>query len=171
MRIKDFAQRQKKKEYEAMQILKNYPYSTFKSYLKGIGAFFLDPGRFDLLCFSGVEIDPTAPGLSAAFQVSGVSGVLSALRKQNSMILLILFVVLIINLHLLMGFALWIFLSKEAPFFKYYLLMTVLYIAIVTGPLGASRFRLAIMPLIIYTGILGFDALKSRVLQRIEQSS
>ena len=130
------------------------PYSIF--YLKGICNFFLDPGRFDIQNFSGFTRTKDK-GLLYHYSKSGYRGIISYIKKQSVFLLLLLMLILFFNFLKLLGFILLFFNKKANIETRIFIFALVGYIALATGPSGASRFALPLLPLMIFSCLNSWD--------------
>ena len=162
-----FAARQQYLHAAALAVLRRYPLRYAAQHLLGTVIFFLDPGRFDLDRF----LNPVpAPGLLDAVRGHGTAGLLAGLRRQPLSLLLTLVVVAGANAArlLLAGRGLlravspanpaaaganWLLLDTRAG--RLVALMLVLYLAVLTGPLGAARFLVPGYPLLLALALRG----------------
>jgi len=129
-------------------------YSIF--HLKGIVFFFLDPGRFDLFNFFRLENNNSTGFL----HLGADRNLLNSILGEHPVIGMELIIVFILNILKTIGFfgLLWI---RRKDFLVLTGGLIVLYISLLTGPLGASRFSLPV-ELIIICFAAGFysEALK-----------
>lgn len=134
------------------ELLKNNWQTYLTIHIKGMLRFAVDPGRFDLLNFSGnytetgnVQMEKAMHGFSIKKYMNSVSPFFAVL----------LLLVLITNgLKLLL--AAMLFQSKPHRVLMVLLLLIALYLAGLTGPLGASRFVLPLLPLINAAAVAGY---------------
>lgn len=129
-----------------LQTLKKYPLSYASMHLKGILNFFLDPGRFDLYHFWGLEASGDG-GLLTAFSQDGYRGIWAYLSTQNLWIVGTLMLLLLFRGILLVGTVAFVFLPNVSWTHKGWLLMFVVYLSVLTGTSGASRFAVPVFPL------------------------
>ncbi len=136
-------------------------------HLKGSIRYFLDPGRFDLLTFFDIR-KADSPGFLNALNKHGFSGAMKLLKQQGWGLIVILGLIALFKLIKFTGFLLYIFRSEGQLQLRIFLVVLVGYLALVTGPLGASRFLLPVELLIIGAAVKGWDSilrmsLKNRV--------
>lgn len=155
-------------ESEAAQtIITNNFTSYIKFHLKGSLRFFVDPGRFDIYHFFGLEKSKEV-GFLKVVNESGNSGVLAYLKKQPFVALLLLGISFLFALIRVVLFFLFFNPFRWKKIFKNPVLVfigvLVFYIAIVTGPLGAARFAVPVVLLINAIGALSMaNKLQKRV--------
>lgn len=116
-------------------------------HLRGMVNCLLDPGRFDLTEF--VRLPATTPGLSYLMDAGGYFDVGKALARQPWTLLVVLGLVLIGNVVRLIGFGLFL-LNRQLPLAARLVAAgLVLYVIGLTGPLGAARFLVPVLPLLL----------------------
>jgi hypothetical protein len=142
----------------AKHILVTYPISATYVWLKGMAAFFIDPGRFDLFQFTAIEKKQSV-GLMHQLQTQGASAIITYLKQAPLVVLAILLMSLVWNILLVV--LLCNFLRKAIQYKKYiaygfiaFLFMA--YIAFASGPVGVSRYKVPVYPLLLITATLGF---------------
>jgi hypothetical protein len=123
-------------------------------HLKGMGRFFIDPGRFDLYHFFGLE-SSRGRGFLYHINKSGIKGAWEYLHMQQTGIILMLLGIAFVNFVRAIGFLFFLFNRKIDVAFRLFLFFLVGYIAFATGPLGASRFMLPMVLLV--TGAAAFQ--------------
>lgn len=168
-----FAGEVKYKKQMAVHILLKNPLGYTLFHLKGVAGFFLDPGRFDLVNFlqipSGGE-----DGLLYQLNQGGIKGALGFMLKHTWGLLFIIATVLLVNLIKLILFVFFVFQRRVNIQIKGIIVLTILYIALLTGPLGASRFMMPVIPfyiggcLLFVSGLKGFKI--NRMLKRFSPS-
>ena len=132
------------------EVLLNYPFAYAVFHAKGVFNFFIDPGRFDLYSFFGPEVTGTGTeGFLTGFSKNGYAGVGSYLKKQPLGLIFLLLVAGLTGLAGLVFLVLFAFNHPISPVLRSGLLLIVCYVALLTGPLGAARFRLPVWPLIV----------------------
>ncbi len=125
-------------------------YSIFQ--LRGSLFFFLDPGRFDLYHFLGKK-QPVSSFITLSD--SGIKGFIQYIRTIPPAVLTSLFIIMAINGILLLLFLVSIFYKSSFIRMKLFLLFLVAFFIVMVGPFGASRFRLAVFPiLLLFIGML-----------------
>lgn len=130
------------------QIIFSAPITFFKIYIRGLFAFFLDPGRFDAYhYFSIPEIH--SPGLMHEMQTDGWSALQKFLHTASIPVFILLAVNFCWNLIMLGLFLYFLTLKKWPLFFRMLTLSWVFYIAVLTGPVGVSRYRVPIFPIML----------------------
>ncbi|WP_108804885.1 glycosyltransferase family 39 protein [Aquimarina sp. Aq107] len=127
---------------------------------KGCVRIFIDPGRFDLFNFFKMHSENPEVGLLHHINNKGVRGAITFLKNQPIPLLFILSIILIFNLLKGVGFIwFWIKNYRETSFILATILFIILYIVALTGPLGASRFFVPILPSYLIISVLGFSNL------------
>ena len=153
----NFSARQRLIQARAGAMLWAHPVVYAQQQLQGMAAFFLDPGRFDISQFLGLA-PPTGGGLLAHARAG------TLLRAVISLPLILLgwlAIVLLANVGRLVlaarGF--WR-LRKSGPMLRYGRWVAVgllLYVAVLTGPLGAARFLVPVWPLLLGLALVGLQ--------------
>lgn len=128
---------------KSKEVLLEYPLTFLKLHVRGMFNFFLDPGRFDVYNFFGIKAGE-GEGLMATFGKEGYSGIWSYLSRQPLGILVLLLSVLILNGIKFLGFLAFPFDKGIPRRYRSYIWVAVLYIAGVTGSMGASRFAMPV---------------------------
>lgn len=138
-----FKEEQKYWSEKNREVLLRYPGTFIKLQVRGMLNFFLDPGRFDVYHFFGIKAS-AGEGLMATFGKDGYRGIWNYLARQPLGILFLLFGVLLLNGIKFLGLLAFPF-QKEIPLrSRLYIWLPVIYLAAVTGVMGASRFALPI---------------------------
>lgn len=148
-------------EKEARDILLEHPLKYAIFHLKGSLRFFLDPGRFDIVSFFNLE-ESGSPGFLIEINKNGLNGAIRFLRNQGWGLILSLAFITLFKLLKIGGFILYLFQKQEQLQLKIFLVILVGYIALVTGPLGASRFLLPVELLIMGGAVCGWTLFLSR---------
>lgn len=112
----------------------------------------VDPGRFDLYQFLKVDADDKSGLMEKSMKSNG--GLISYVKKQPMVLLFTLLLVLCFNLIKLFYFVKFTFNKNEKSATRIIVLAAVLYFVGITGPIGASRFLLPVLPFFIFA-ILG----------------
>ncbi len=149
----------------SMERLKKDALDYSKFHLVGIPKFFLDPGRFDMFTF--FNFDPSKiseVGFLRHLSEGGVEGAIEFLKTQPPMIIVLFHGILFVNLFKFMGF-IWflVTLLRKSPFHFWIIAFFVLYVAVITGPIGAARFVVPILPLYLFMGIYGLGDLMKKI--------
>lgn len=142
-----YAEGQKLLARECTAVIRAHKFQFVKFHLKGMINFFVDPGRFDLYAFAGIESRGT--GFLSAFSEGGYKGVGLYLQKQPILIVLLLLLVALVNAVKLAGLIYFAFCRRVSVENRLILLGLVLYIAGLTGSSGASRFAVPVFPLLL----------------------
>lgn len=142
-----YAARRAAAQAEALAILQAHAGTYATLHLRGMAAFFVDPGRFDLVHFFGLSQE--GPGLLRRFSAEGVAGVARYLAAQRPWFVLVLGLVALANLFELGCLAVFAGDRRVPLGVRLSLVALVLYVAALTGPLGAARFALPVVPLLL----------------------
>ncbi len=152
----DFAARQRVIWARAETMLWAHPVVYGWQHAQGMVILLLDPGRFDISQFLGVKT-PAGGGMLAKVRAGGL---LRAVRSLPLGLLSALCLVLSANLVRLVlaarGF--WR-LGNDEPAWcrgRWIAVGLLLYVALLTGPLGAARFLVPVWPLLLGLALVGF---------------
>ncbi|WP_157780877.1 hypothetical protein [Hymenobacter sedentarius] len=153
----DFATRQHVIRTRAGAALWAHPAVYARQHLQGMAALFLDPGRFDITQF--LRLEPSnGSGLLAQAQTGGL---LQALCHMPSAMLSLLGWVLLANVvRLVLAARGFLRLKHSEPGLRYgrwIALGLLLYVALLTGPLGAARFLVPVWPLLLGLALMGLQ--------------
>ena len=140
---------------EARKLFVEHPLSYAWFHLKGSLRFFLDPGRFDLVHFFP-NLDSSTSGFLEELNQHGIKGIFALLKQQGPLLAGALALIFLGKVIKLIGFFLYLFRSKKPGMLRWLLFGLVAYLALVTGPLGASRFMLPVELLIIGAAAQGW---------------
>jgi hypothetical protein len=120
-------------------------YSLF--HIKGSVRMFVDPGRFDLYNFFNFK-KKNEVGFLNHVNSGGLKGAFNYFKQQPVLIIILLPIILLFNGVKIVGFVMyWANHYKTTPATLWFMLFVIVYIALLTGPSGASRFLVPILPL------------------------
>jgi hypothetical protein len=146
--IGNYGERLQYMDAQANEIILEYPLAFARLYAKGVIAFFIDPGRFDAYHFFDIE-EKNQPGLMHQIQINGLSAITTYLKQLPVLILILLASNLCWNI-LVLGALFYFLISKTIPSeFRILLFVFVFYIAAATGPVGVSRYRVPVYPMLM----------------------
>jgi hypothetical protein len=145
-------------EQGVREVILDQPVRYAIFHLKGCMRYFIDPGRFDLVTFFSLE-EPDSQGFLYVLNQDGLPGVLRFLREQGWGLIILLMVIVLFKLLKVTGFLLYVFRNGTDLPFRIFLIVLVGYLALVTGPLGASRFLLPVELLLIGGAVKGWISL------------
>jgi hypothetical protein len=140
----------------AWRIIAADPWRYAAYHIKGVITIFLDPERFDLAFFF-VGPGATSRGFLVSSAREGLRGIAALIAAQSWPVLLAMAVAFAVNLLKTAGFVAFHFLRNIPTEIKLTLAMPVWYIALATGPLGAGRFLLPVLLLVIAAAALSYD--------------
>jgi hypothetical protein len=112
----------------------------------------IHPGRFDLYQFLKIDSDDKSGLMEKSMKSDG--GLVSYVKKQPIILLLALLLVFCFNLVKLFFFVRFTFNKQQNLATRIIILAAVLYFVGITGPIGASRFLLPVLPFFML-GVLG----------------
>ncbi len=134
----------------SIRVIKDNPIEYAWFHAKGMFRFFIDPGRFDLSNYLGLE-EKGNVGFLNHLNNDGIRGAIKYLSQQDIFLILALILVGIINMLKLAGLALFTF-EKRIDFrIRAFIVILIGYVAFATGPLGASRFAMPFIPIFIFS--------------------
>ncbi len=137
----------------ALNIIVKHPISYAVFHLKGTYKFFLFPGRYDIFTFFG--LDQSTFMLDKVAEV-GYLGTLKFLITTTPIWLLCLIGgSFLVKTILFIGFLLFLFHRSVKWQVKFLLYTIILYIALLTGPLGASRFFMPVGSIYLFISVIG----------------
>lgn len=134
-------------------------YSIF--HLKGGINFLVDPGRFDLQNYFGFKNSETK-GMLYYYSKYGYRGVFSYLKEQSLFLVLTLIIILLFNLLKFLGLVFFFANKKVKVELRILIFILVGYIVLATGPSGASRFAMPLLPIIIFACLSSWNKTMSR---------
>ena len=118
-------------------------------YLKGIASTLLDPGRFDLAVFFGLQ-DNTTVGFLHRYHTEGIKAIPDILNNQPILLLAFLFFILLWNILGCIAFCVFIFDKKNDLVLRILVLLFVGYIVSATGISGLCRYRVPVFPELVF---------------------
>lgn len=139
----------------ARGVILEHPLKYAWFHIKGSLRFFLDPGRYDLVKFFKVQ-KGDAPGFLYHLNEHGLKGIPGFLKLQGPMIVGMLALIFLFKVIKIIGLLLYLFKGTHPALVRWLLAGLVLYLALITGPLGASRFILPVELLIIGAAAQGW---------------
>jgi hypothetical protein len=149
----DYHQRLECFDSAAIVIIKTHPLSFAKVFTKGVIAFFVDPGRFEIYHFFDIEAG-AHPGLLQEVQGGGVNRLSVFVQSVPVPVLIILLSNLCWNTIVLLCFVLFVLNTKNPLPLRVTMVILVMYIAMATGPVGVSRYRVPVAPFLMLATII-----------------
>lgn len=138
-------------ETEAMNIIKTHLVDYGIYHGQGVFNFFIDPGRFELYNYLGID---ESVSFMKLYHENGYAGIYDYMKKMPPILVICLLAITVLNAFLLASFLFYIVKLRRADLCRVYALYIVgiiVYIAFLTGPIGASRFRVPIYPFLLMT--------------------
>jgi len=132
----------------SFEVIGKHPLLYIQLHLRGMLNFFLDPGRFDIYHFFSIKTE-ASQGLMATFGKEGYSGIWNYLKKQPLLLLALMGAVLLLNLIKFIAFCSFPFYTEIDPRYKWVIIGCVIYLAGITGVMGASRFAMPVFFLLL----------------------
>lgn len=151
----DYQHRYEMMQDKGTQIISKYPLDYLTIYIKGLLAFFIDPGRYDLFHLFGIS-DEGFNGLYHELNVKGIAALKEFASKAPLGVLLLLVVNLVWNVIVLACFIWFLCFSKAPWFLRLMVFVFVGYIAAATGVLGLSRYRVPVYPMLSIAVLFAF---------------
>ena len=152
----DFATRQQLIQARVGRVLWAHPVLYARQHLQGMITMFLDPGRFDVSQFLGLK-SPEG-GLLAQARAGGL---IQAVGRLPLRLLGLLGVVLLANMaRLALAIRGFWQLGSSGPVLRcgrWVAAGLLLYVALLTGPLGAARFLVPVWPLLFGLALVGLQ--------------
>ena len=118
-------------------------------YLKGILSTVIDPGRFDLAVFFGLQ-DNTSLGFLHRFHTEGIKAIPKILKEQPLILVSYLVLILLFNVSVCIAFCVFIFTKKIDLTLRILVVLFVGYIVGVTGISGLCRYRVPLFPELLF---------------------
>jgi len=140
---------------EVRTILLKNPLKYAVFHAKGMVRFFIDPGRFDIYNFFGIETE-SGKGFLHILNSDGLRGAWNYLMGQPVHIIAWLLLIALANLLKLAGFLFYLFNRTIRIEFRLLVFLLVGTIAFATGPLGASRFMLPLALLVLGSSLFQY---------------
>ncbi|GAA3978090.1 hypothetical protein [Hymenobacter antarcticus] len=151
----DFAARQQLIQQRAGAILWAHPIVYARQHAQGMLTLFLDPGRFDVSHLAGLA-EPKGGGLLAQARAGGLWRAVSRLPLG---LLAVLGMVMLANgMRLVLAVRGFWRLRSEGRVLRqgrWVAVGLLLYVAVLTGPLGAARFLVPVWPLLLALALVG----------------
>ncbi|MCK5135639.1 MAG: glycosyltransferase family 39 protein [Bacteroidales bacterium] len=144
------------------EVILDRPVKYALFHLKGSIRLFLDPGRFDLVKFFSIQESNTS-GFLTELNQDGFAGAVRFLKQQGWWLVILLGLIAIFKLLKITGFLLYMFRKGDHLYPRIFIVLLVGYLALVTGPLGASRFLLPVELLIIGGAVKGWAPLLKKL--------
>ena len=158
-----FAQQQQHVRARSLAALWKYPVTYARIHVTGMVNCFLDPGRFDLVHFFKLP-GQQGRGLLGQYTAYGYKGIVRYVWRLPLGLLSALLLVAIGNVVRLLAFGFFLFQKQYPLFVRLSIAGILLYVAFLTGPLGAARFAVPVFPLLVVGATLGSRKLLLRLL-------
>jgi hypothetical protein len=148
--INDYRKMSEERERMGLELINNNKLVYAKLHLKGVLNYFFDPGRFDFLNFTGQLNEKNNEGMMFTFAKEGYLGIIKQLLNQNPALLAYLALIFVMNIILFAGFAVFLFSKNVGIDLKIFLALLVVFLGFMSGPLGTLRYKIHIIPLMIF---------------------
>ncbi|MCE1165930.1 MAG: glycosyltransferase family 39 protein, partial [Bacteroidetes bacterium] len=160
--IQDYRKMSEERARLGTELVMNNMTTYAKLHLKGVFNYFFDPGRFDFLNFTGQLNEKNNEGMMFIFAKEGYAGVIKQLLKQNPALLAYLFVVFFMNVILFAGFLIFLIKKNVETEIKILAALMVFFMGFMSGPLGTLRYKIHIVPLMLFGCIIAVSGLLNR---------
>jgi hypothetical protein len=146
-------------EKECAKVIKDDPSGYAKLHIAGMFNLMLDPGRFDLYHFLQLPKEQKK-GLFHQLNRDGYGAIKEYLSSISWPVFLTLLLVGLWNVLVFLSLLFFVFNRKIPLFVRMLLLILIGYIVMLTGPVGASRFKVPLYPLLLFTLPFFWEQLK-----------
>jgi hypothetical protein len=150
---------------EGQRIVRDHWSAYVYLHIRGMLFCILDPGRFDITQFFGLEHHSNL--LYEMNKKNNFKDILSVFLNPAGVFLLLIFLTNIIKGLLVLKF---IFSKTISSGFKIILLFIPGYLVFLTGPIGSSRFAMPFFPILLIILLISISQQKSDVLKMDEAS-
>ncbi len=148
---------------ESIQVMKAYPLTIGFIWLKGMVQFFVDPGRWDVKTFFTTKPAEHPDGLIHQLRRGRISEAFRYLGTIGTAELLISLIAVFFNLLLTVSFFIFLSDNRYPLLFRVFAGVLVLYLALLTGPIGSARYRMAVFPLFLLAWSSGVGLIRKLV--------
>jgi hypothetical protein len=130
---------------QAVSEIAKKPFGYAFFHMTGMAGFFLDPGRFDLVSFFNLDNEKSR-GLLFRINEDGIRSAIDFILSHSVGLLVALAVIGLINLFKFTCFIFFILRFKGHNLVTGFIIFLIFYVGLLTGPLGASRFMMPLIP-------------------------
>lgn len=143
----------------AGRVIFSHPATYLTLHAQGMIALLLDPGRINIERF--LYGRPDAGGLLAQISQYGLTAGAKQILQKQPVFLALFLIILLWNIILTLGMISGLVFAKRTISSRYFWLAIgiIFYFLVLTGPIGAARFRIPITPLISYFAAFGLSPL------------
>ena len=159
-RIESYSERQRQTAVTAQEAILSRPLAYAAVHFTGTAAFLLDPGRYDLAIFFELPVGSTG-GMDAASR--GARPLARFLAGLPWPLVLVLGLLALLNAAIVVAFLAWVWRGPAPLDVRMWAFCLVGYLAFITGPVGAARYRLAVVPLLFLALPWAWDACRTRL--------
>jgi hypothetical protein len=159
--INNFSKLIKEEDKIGYEMIMSHIYDYTKYHIGGMVNFFLDPGRFDFNNFFGVK-EKNNTGLLYTFTKDGYWGVLKFILKQPAYIITYLIIMFVVNIVMVVSLTNFLFVKCVKTELKVFMFLLVFYLCFFAGPLGTMRYKVHIIPLLLFTIPFLFERIKTK---------
>ncbi len=133
---------------------------------KGILNFFIDHGRFDLYGFFSSPPEENMNGIPWYYRQKGIIGIKEYLSHFPIILIIYLPLICLVNVLITLCFILFLFDKKIPLEIRIAAFLFIFYLAFITGPIGAARFRMPIYPILLFSLPFGIGSLKRMIIRK-----
>jgi len=160
--IPDYKTMSEERERMGWELIMNNKFIYAKLHAKGVMNFFFDPGRFDFLNYTGQLNEKNTEGMMFTFVKDGYIGVLMRMIRQNPLNLAYFVLVFTMNIILFAGFIVFLFKNDISSEIRIYAGMLVFFLGFMSGPLGSLRYKIHVLPVMLFGLIIVLSDFLSR---------
>jgi 4-amino-4-deoxy-L-arabinose transferase-like glycosyltransferase len=152
------AQSDRELRYRAIAVIRARPLAYLGLQLKGMVNFFLAPGRFEVSQATGIA-DPPGPSFFERFAKDGYRGAWTFWLQHPPWMTAYLMLCLAANGLILLAAVAGLGDGRLSLPIRLFSAGMVLYVCLLTGPIGAARFRMPVIPFLWLLAACGWDRL------------
>lgn len=143
--------------------------ANFSEYLvyqaKGFVNFFLDPGRFDVSMYFNT-VNAYEESLQNIYLNEGYFGILKYIFRLNPVILIYMIMIILVNIFFAAAIINFIFIKRIDINLRIYILLIIVYIAVLSANYAALRYKLPLYPFLLISAIFLIEKLKEISLKK-----
>ncbi|MFN6946969.1 MAG: ArnT family glycosyltransferase [Cytophagaceae bacterium] len=144
----------------SVDIIKENPIFYIYTHIKGMFNFMLAPGRIDLMTFFP-PLQSEDISLLYELEKDGFNGLIYYVSKVNLFVIVLVGFVFLFNVVTLVAFLAGIFSRTMEPVSKYFIYLLVAYIVFVCGSGGYARFKMSVLPFVIFAFPYGVEVISA----------
>jgi hypothetical protein len=132
--------------------------------------FFIDPGRYDIEQFFPPE-NVIKMSFFHQLREKGIPGIIEYVQKMPVLKISLMALIMIWNALVLLSLVFFAFNRKIDPLIRFLIILIVVYVCVLTGPMGDSRFKMAVYPLLVFTVPFFIEQWRNRRLKKRENGA